>query len=247
MHLKWRVLAAAIAGLVAMALLYQRQKELEFRAFGGERIKVMVAKSTMRNGTRVQEKDVETMEVPEVYLHPQAVRASDAGQVLGRPLAVEVRQGQPIQWTDFGSTERDRSGSAVPKGLRGTAVQINEFLGKSGLVGPGDRVDVLGSFGGGEVKGSITLTLLQNIPLIEINNNIAMLALELEDAELITYASTHGTVTLLLRNTEDLDVKKDVPPKSFRSLVSRVQELESVMMPSSSSGGDKTFNPKRPK
>jgi pilus assembly protein CpaB len=246
--LKWRVLAAAIAGLVAMALLYQRQKELEFRAFGGERIKVMVAKSTMRNGTRVQEKDVETMEVPEVYLHPQAVRASDAGQVLGRPLAVEVRQGQPIQWTDFGSTERDRSGSAVPKGLRGTAVQINEFLGKSGLVGPGDRVDVLGTFGGGEVKGSITLTLLQNVPLIEINNNIAMLALELEDAELVTYASTHGTVTLLLRNAEDIDVKKDVPPKSFRSLVARVQELESVMMPSSSSSsGDKTFNPKRSK
>ena len=47
---------------------------------------------------------------------------------------------------------------------------------------------------GSDLKGSLTVTLLQNVPLIEINGAIAMLALELEEAEMLTFASTHGTV-----------------------------------------------------
>lgn len=231
MQLKWRVLAAAVAGIVAMFLLYEREKDLERRAFGGARIPVLIAKSGIKTGARVQEKDVETMEVPEVYLHPQSIKASDAGQVLGRQLAMEVRQGQPIQWTDFGSSERERSGGAVPKGLRGTAIPVNEFIGKSGLVQPGERVDVLGTFGGSDLRGSITATLLQNVPLIEINGNIAMLALELEEAEMVTFAATHGTVNLLLRNAEDLDVKKDIAPKSFKSLLDKIKDLEALPAP----------------
>ena len=228
MQLKWRVLAAAVAGLVAMFLLYEREKDLERRAFGGQRIPVLIAKSGIKAGARIQEKDVETMDVPEVYLHPQSIRASEAGQILGRQVALEVRQGQPIQWTDFGSSERERAGGAVPKGLRGTAISVNEFIGKSGLVSPGERVDVLGTFGGSDLRGSITATLLQNVPLIEINGNIAMLALELEEAEMVTFASTHGTVSLLLRNAEDLDVKKDIAPKSFKSLIDKIKDLDTL-------------------
>ena len=78
MQLKWRVIAAVIAGLVAMFLLYQREKDIEQRAFGGLRIPVMIAKTGIKAGARVQDKDVETMEVPEVYLHPQSIRASEA-------------------------------------------------------------------------------------------------------------------------------------------------------------------------
>ncbi len=241
MQLKWRVLAAAIAGLIAMFLLYKREKELEFRAFGGARITVIIAKNGIRAGGRLKEQDVETMDVPEVYLHPQAIRAADAGQILGRQLAMEVKQGQPIQWTDFGTSERERSGSAVPKGLRGTAIAVSEFVGKSGLVTTGDRVDVLGTFNtSNEIQGSLTVTLLQNVPLIEINNATAMLALELEDAELLTFAAAHGQVNLLLRNAEDLDVKKDIPPKSFKALVAQIRELEAISAAPVISGNGRT-------
>lgn len=238
MPLKWRVIAAAIAGLLAMFLLYEREKDLEKRAFGGARIPVMVAKTAVKAGTRLQEKDVETMDVPEVYLHPQSIRAGEAAQVLGRQIANEIRQGQPIQWTDFSTSERARQGGAVPKGLRGTAIPVNELIGKSGLVSPGERVDVLGTFGGSDIKGSLTVTLLQNVPLIEINGNLAMLALELEDAELVTFASSHGTVSLLLRNAEDLDTKRDIPPKSFKTLLLQIRDLESVSSSGSSGPPD---------
>jgi Flp pilus assembly protein CpaB len=225
--LKWRVLAAAIAGLIAVLLLYQRERDLEKRAFGGQRIPVVIAKTALKAGTRLQDKHVESMDVPELYLHPQSIRVSELGQVLDRPLAVELKQGQPIQWTDFSTSERERGG-VVPKGLRGAAIQVMEFIGKSGLAAPGSRVDVLGTFGGGELKGSMTVTLLQNVLLIDIAGGIAMLALELEEAELLTFAATHGTVSLLLRNAEDLDVKKDIPPKSWRSLIERIQELQII-------------------
>lgn len=230
MSLKWRILAAALAGLLAMYLLYQREDKLEKQAFGGDRIQVLIAKSGIRAGARIKEQDLETMLVPEVYLHPQAIRGADSGTILGRPVVNEIKQGQPLQWTDFGSSENGRTGGIVPKGLRGTAIAVNEFIGKSGLASAGDRVDVLGTFGqSGEMKGSVTMTLLQNIPLIEISGTTAVLALELEDAELLTFASTHGSVSLLLRNAEDLDTKKDIPPKNFKNLVSQVRDLESIL------------------
>ncbi len=245
MQLRLRVIAAIVAGVLALYLLYTREKELEKRAFGGARISVIVAKNAIKAGGRLKEQDVETQDIPEVYLHPQAIRQTDAGQVLGRQLALAVNQGQPIQWTDFGTSEGGRPGSAVPKGLRGTAISVNEFIGKSGLVTAGDRVDVLGTFGlssSNEIQGSLTVTLLQNVPLIEINGTTAMLALELEEAELMTFAAAKGQVSLLLRNAEDLDVKKDIPPKSFKSLVAQIRELEAITAAPASlvgSGGDR--------
>lgn len=245
MLLRTRVIAAAAAGLIAALLLFQRERELERRAFGGARIEVLVAKSPIKAGSRLKEADVEKMEVPELYLHPQAIGARDAGQVLGRPLAMELKQGQTLQWTDFGTSERDRPGAAVPKGLRGVAVPVNELISKSGLVNASDRVDVLGTFGNqGELRMSITVTLLQNVPVIEVAGATAMLAVDLEQAELLTFAAAHGTLSLLLRNAEDLDVRKDIPPKNFRTLVEQIREMESLAPPGGSSyGGGGKPNP----
>lgn len=211
-----------------MFLLYTWQKEVEQKAFGGRKIAVLVAKSDIKPGSRVQDKDLKAWEVPEVYLHPETIRVDQQNLVLGRPVERLVRQDQPLQWTDFPSSDRERSGGAVPKGLRGTAIQVSEYLGKSGLVGPGERVDVLGTFGGSDLRGSMTVTLLQNVLLIDINANVAVLALELEDAEMLTFAAAHGQVSLLLRNAEDLDVRKDIPPKSFRSLIDKIKALETI-------------------
>lgn len=244
MLLRTRVIAAVAAGLIAAVLLFQRERELERKAFGGARVEVLVAKANIKSGGRLKEADVEKMEVPELYLHPQAISARDAGQVLGRPLALELKQGQPLQWTDFGTSDRDRAGSAVPKGLRGVAVPVNELIAKAGLLNAGDRVDVLGTFGTqGELRMSITATLLQNVPLIEVAGATAMLAVDLEQAELLTFSASHGALTVLLRNAEDLDVRKDIPPKNFRTLVEQIREMEALAPPGGTSGGGGKPNP----
>ena len=88
------ILAVALLGLFGRGLFGSRLTGNEAPALDlpiaagegareGDRVEVLVAKAALKPGSRLKEADVEKMEVPELYLHPQAISARDAGQVRG--------------------------------------------------------------------------------------------------------------------------------------------------------------------
>jgi pilus assembly protein CpaB len=129
---------------------------------------------------------------------------------------------------------------------------VDSISGVSGLLTPGDRVDLLGTFpvsskeelipdasGGGSV-GYVTMTLLQNVTLLAVgqqlssvsaqqdgrrnNYSTVTLSVTVDEAELLTIAQTRGKLMLLLRNREDI---KTVAVTK-RTLKEVLQELEVI-------------------
>lgn len=113
----------------------------------------------------------------------------------------------------------------IPEGMRAVAVRVNDVVGVAGFAAPGMRVDVLmsGNPPGGAAAGSVTRTLLQNISVLSAGQNfqkeadgkpvtaqVVNLLVTPEQAEMLSLASHHATIQLVLRNPMDSKVAE--PP-----------------------------------
>src|SRR5262249_6970997 len=114
--------------------------------------------------------------------------------------------------------EHARANETLAKGLRLTPIAIGGELAKSRFLSPGDFLDVLVHFNLGPDRGSVTTTLLQQIQVLEIIGNVAMVALTPEQMEQLVFARSHGTLTFGVRNREDIG-KQVLPSVTFLTLL----------------------------
>ncbi len=136
---------------------------------------------------------------------------------MGRRVFRQIAANQPLLWSDFDAPETERgSGVALTKGMRAVAMPIGESLRKAHLLKMGDTVDIIYHFT--VPQGSVAVTLFQRIVIIDQMDEVAVLALSPEQAELLAFAQAHGTATLTLRNREDTE-QKELTEVSFRNLL----------------------------
>ena len=232
------LLAAVIVGALAAALLllYAKQESEKHAAEIGEKVSVVTAGRDIPAGTPLDKNLVSYSNVPRKFLPANPIYEQEMDLYLGAQLTVPVAAGKMILASDFARTEITRDlASKVPKDERALSIPVDAISGVSGLLKPGDRVDLLGTFpvsskdelipdaaSGQASVGYVTMTLLQNVTLLavgqqlsEINaqaNNRAgystvTLSVTIQEAELLTIAQTRGKLTLLLRNSDDVDTK----------------------------------------
>jgi pilus assembly protein CpaB len=231
---KW--IAALVLGAAAGGLHLAFVRSLAAEARGGEAVEVLVAARDVGKGKPLGEKAVAGRRVPEAWVEERAVRMERMKEVLGLPLAVDLAAGDAVQWSDF--AERPSPGAPdlarlVPPGNRALTIPVNAALSMGGLLRPGHRVDILGTFArGGDRRGDkTTVTLLQNVVVLATGQDVgagdkggaevkgasrygtAALSVTLEQAELLSFASTQGSLSLVLRGDQDLEVVEDVPEK----------------------------------
>jgi pilus assembly protein CpaB len=111
----------------------------------------------------------------------------------------------------------------IPKGMRAVAIRVNEIVGVAGFVVPGMRVDVLisGNPPGEAAQGGVTKTLLQNVEVLSAGQNfqkdaegkpvsvaVVNLLVTPVQAEMLSLASSHTTIQLVLRNPLDHEIAK---------------------------------------
>lgn len=224
-----RLLLAVACGLLAAALLYYREQEYMLQRSGGERRPIVVAKVAIPDGDRAEEASLDIQEVPQAFIHPNAIPAADMEKVVGRKVHREIKAAQPLLWTDFESPFSERAASATPKGYRAAAVQIGEALSKSRLLSPGDYVDVLANFNLSE-RGNVTTTLLQRINVLELGEGTAVLQVTPEQAEQLAFATEHGTLRFVIRNREDNE-QKNLQSVTLQSLISGASLTERAAAP----------------
>jgi len=157
--------------------------------------------------------------------------------------------------SDFSVQEVSRTlSSKIPPEERAMSVAVDAISGVSGLLRPGDRVDILGTFPigtkdqvvtnekGEDGVGYVTMTMLQNVTLLATGQELSdvtssenqqgrgnsyatvTVSVTVDEAELLTIAQTRGKMTLLLRNREDVDVST----VSKRTLREVMEELEII-------------------
>ncbi len=230
------LVAAVVVGLFAAALLYlyASQIEEEKNKLLADQVEVVKAARNIPSGTPLTKDRITTEQVPQRYLPPNPLLEQDLNIYLGQPLAVNVEQGAMILTSDFSVQEISRTlSSKVPVDERAMTVAVDPVSGLAGLLKPGDRVDVLGTFpmgskdqmiadvSGKDAVGYVTMPLLQNVTLLAVGSQISdvmadqrnagqyntvTVSVTVDEAELLTIAQTRGTLMLLLRNREDVNV-----------------------------------------
>ncbi|MDD5306914.1 MAG: Flp pilus assembly protein CpaB [Deltaproteobacteria bacterium] len=231
---KW--IAALALGAAAGGLHFAYVRSLAAEVRGGEIVEVLVAARDVGKGRTLDEKATAGRRVPEAWVEGRAVRMTRAKEVLGLPLAVDLSAGDAVQWSDFAERPSPGAGDLarlVPSGNRALAIPVNAALSMGGLLRPGHRVDILGTFArGGDRRGDkTTVTLLQNVVVLATGQDVGAgdkgnaasagaarygtvtLSVSLEQAELLSFASTQGSLSLVLRGYQDLEVVEDVPEK----------------------------------
>lgn len=243
-----KIIVAAALAIMTIGALYFYSRTLEKEVSGGELEEVLVAATKIEPGTRLMRSHLAKRKQPKQYVHPQAIRPSDADGLIDRPVGTTLEQMQVILWSDFEST---RSGLAkgslsltIPKGKRALTIPVDTQGSHAGMLRAGDSVDLLGTF----VRGSndfATVTLLQKVFVLATGDtlpsqggapvsngprtfNSITVAVELEEAELLAFAVQRGPVSVALRAPDDLEIVEDIPTKTFGDIFDTQKRIDFV-------------------
>jgi len=215
---------AAACGIVAMALLYFREQQLLVERSGGARVPILIASTEIKAGDRVTPENLGVHEIPRAYVHLNAIGSQDQSKIIGRKVYRRIMQNQPLLWSEFDPPERERANETLSKGMRLTPIVVGDHLAKSRFLSSGDFIDILAHFNLGAERGSVTMTLLQHVQVLEIIQNVAMVALTPEQLEQMVFARSHGTLTFAVRNREDIE-KQELPSTTFFTLLGNLSTV----------------------
>ncbi|MCP4714765.1 MAG: Flp pilus assembly protein CpaB [Deltaproteobacteria bacterium] len=232
-------IAAAIAlGLIAVFLVnrYITQQEEEMYS-GMELAKVIAVTEDVPAGTELTIEILAPRQMPEKYIHGNAVGPDDVQMVLGQSLNFPLKRGDPILWSDLEGDEASRAlrglSGRITKGERALAIPVDTISGVAGYIKANDRVDFLCTVQNNETGMMTTITLLQNITVLATGENTGDLFDEipdesyssltvlvtLEEAELLVFAQDNGNLVAVLRNPEDVETIMDVPKMDFSNIM----------------------------
>ena len=147
---KWspasKLLAAlsVVCGLGAFALVHGYAARLEaLRPEIGSEVPVVVASRDIARGTQLDGSMLTVERMPSKFAPPGA--EATLASVTGRTLAADVIAGEAVTAARVGAEGAGAVAALVPPGLRAMTVEAGV---RPGSIRPGDRVDVLATFGG---------------------------------------------------------------------------------------------------
>jgi pilus assembly protein CpaB len=214
--------AVAAFGFVLLAV-YVRQFQRD--ATGGDPVELLAMRQDVAAGAPLTEQMLVAHTLPESYVEDRQVLATDLPRVLGVRASIGLEANQTLLWTDLATTSHDRSSfsSRIPKGMRAMSVAGVGRRAFGDLMRPGDRVDVLLTKAkpGTEVK-VVTVPLLQNLLVLAVGNRFGAteqegssggsdsvaLLVTIDQASLLAQARRDGTLSLVLRNEDDLEINE---------------------------------------
>jgi len=242
---KGKIAAAAAFGLITAAALYAHTSAVRREAAGGDRAAVLIALQDLEAGAKLAKADVGVKSIPAAYVHPDTLTEADADRALGQSTRRALRAGQVLLWSDLQTRSEPKPlARQIPPGQRALTLPVDVSSSLGGALRPGDRVDLLGTFARTSDADRATVTLLQNVPVLAAGAGSTegaaaehiTVAVDLEEAELLTFALSRGQVQVVLRHERDRAVLERVPDKTFadifeverRAAMSRRRTIEQI-------------------
>jgi pilus assembly protein CpaB len=203
-------LLALASGAGAFMLVRGYQARLEaLRPAVGPLQQVVVAASALTRGTVLEPPALRIREIPKAFAPPGALTAID--QATGHTLGSDLAEGEPITRTRLGAADAGPVASLVPSGLRAVPVRADV---PAGSVRPGDRVDVLATFGGQRPHTETVAQGLEVLLVLRGGSDVALqsahagagaalvLLVSSDEAERLAFAQTFAELTIAIAPAE---------------------------------------------
>ena len=214
------VVALVLGGASAMlSLSYLNRQKAAIAAqanlASGVKVQMMVAKRPLGRGDALTADTVAAREIPVEYAHSLALKADDFDRVEGKLMAYPVKAGEMILPSLIQGGAATFSARVEP-GRRALTMQVDEISSISGLVEPGDLIDLLLTTSQG-ARRSAPMAVLQGVEVMATGQRVAndprtgesrryttvTLNTTPEQARNVISAREMGKITALLRNPKD--------------------------------------------
>jgi pilus assembly protein CpaB len=251
-----RLFFAAGAGLLAALLAWAWLASLEQRLLHqGQEIRILAVRRYVPAQARLQAADLRWRSMPRAFAPTGAITQPE--QALGLQTLVPFSEDEPLVLNKLALGEQSLA-AAVPPGQRALSLPVNAVTGLSGLVKPGDHVDVLLLHGQG--PQSQAGLLLQDATVLAVGAHLGResversdrggtvtLALDPAEAALALAAQANGALTLTLRAPGD-DRPSGGARAGFADALRRLAEAPARiaaprMAPANASATDADFVP----
>ncbi len=203
--LRSKVLAvlAVVAGAGSFTIVRGYAAEIEaLRPAAGDAVTVVVAERDLARGSAIGEDAVRLERMPSAYAPPGAFRT--VKDVVGRTLVADLAEGEAVTQTRVGGAGGPVA-SLVTSGLRAFVVASGL---PAGVLRPGDRVDVIATFGGPRPYTDTVGSGLEVLSIVEgdagtfeaggSSGPSLVLLVGPETAEQLAHATAFGQITVAI-------------------------------------------------
>ncbi len=231
------LLLTAAIGLAAMAAVGARGYISDQIALERERLQprqpmvaIVVAKQDLARGEAVSAQTVAVREIPRAYLAPGTVLPEHFEGFAGARLMAALRAGEPLLQSALEGADVSTFAAKVPAGVRAFTVVVDEVNSLSGMLQPGDRIDLLLSARLPATTAQpqppeITRPLLQDIKVLATGRQVrpggddrssrtyGAITVEVspEQAQRLVVAQRSGKLSATLRNPLDREPVAHLP------------------------------------
>ena len=242
------LISGVVLGVVAVVMtkvyLDQQQQVLQAQAkksiasMQANQTSVLVAKQDISKGSTIESSMLDTAIVPNKYVQPQVATALD--RIAGMISIAPISAGEQISLSKLSSTQKISGGNlagVTPAGKRAISIPVDIISSVSGMVRPGDYVDVLATLQvpvqGPEGQMSTQMAvipLFQNVLVLAVGQDtgsmaaegrydkgvssgptLVTLALGSQEVNLAAFVQEQGKMRLTLRSPADAKVEPVIP------------------------------------
>lgn len=206
-------------GYIAERIAAERERLNPPRAM----VEVVVAKTDLPPGSTVGPDTMAVRSMPAEFAPGGSVRPDAFGQVEGMRLSQPMRSGEPLLPTVVEQPYDGNFSNRIRHGIRAMTIQVDEVNSVSGMLQPGDRIDLLFTVRPPVLPGmapadEVTAPLMQDLAVLATGSQIApsgdpagggrqftSITVEVapEQAQRLIVAQRSGRLTATLRNPED--------------------------------------------
>jgi pilus assembly protein CpaB len=211
------IVVALVLGMLAalLAVNYVQKAIAERTRQTGETTTVAVPKQDMEVGAILADGDLAAREVPADLVPADAITPDNYQGHVGRALRAPVREGAPVAGSALVPLNEQFS-SVIGRGKVGYTLGVDETNSISGMISPGDHVDLMLTVDQ-ENTGARVVPLLEDVPVLATGNRVGespqdeqnpgysniTLELDPDQAERLAVGGKAGTVQVVLRHTAD--------------------------------------------
>jgi pilus assembly protein CpaB len=253
------LITGVVLGLVAVAMVSSYVKDMDRNAkkeaaktlekLRQNQAVVLVASRDISVNTSIQGSMLETAIVPREYVQPQAATSLD--RISGMITIAPISRGEQISLTKLSSAGQEQTkhrdlGSITPFGKRAVSVTAENINEVSGLIKPGDNIDLIAvlsmpkEIGGKKVMQQTIMPVFQNILILAVGQDTdssaaakskekisqITVALGPTEANILTFLQDQGKIRVSLRSAQDSQVE-NVQPVTWESVLQYFPSLRS--------------------